>query len=207
MRRPSPAIVLALIALFVALDGPAAAQRAAKQISGSRLRDNTVTGAKVKNGSLERQDLSARARNFLRVPGNRSVTEVKLAPNAVTSNTIRARSVGTDDLADGAVESGKVADGTLTARDVGSFSGQASLDFPAIAPNSCVSRSYDIPGNANVADDVVSVTPPSNWLENVPVTESLGPRDGTFTVTACNVTGAPTPDPGEVNFRFVVTNL
>jgi len=200
-------VVLALIALFVALDGPAAAQRAAKQISGSRLRDNTVTGAKVKNGSVQRQDLSARARNSLKVPGNRTVTEPKLAPNAITSAAVAARAIGTDELADGSVETRQVADGTLTARDVGSFSGQATLDFPSLAPDQCVSLRHELPAGANVADDVVAVTPPSNWLENVPVTEVLGPEDRAFTVTACNVTNAPTPDPGPVNFRFVIFNL
>ncbi len=206
MRRPSPAVVIALLALFVALDGPAAAQRAAKQISGSRLRDNTVTGAKVKNGTLERQDLSARARNGFRVPGNRSVTGAKLAPNAVTSNSIRARAVGTDELADGSVESRQVADGSLRASDVTSRSGQATVDFPPIPVGACVTRNFNVPGTGNISDDVVAVTPPSNWPDAISLTPALGPGDGGFRLTACNGSGAPA-DPGEVNFRYAIFDL
>ncbi|HEX8104252.1 MAG TPA: hypothetical protein VF533_16670 [Solirubrobacteraceae bacterium] len=207
MRRPSPAVLIALLALFVALDGPALAAKAAKRISGSQLRGNSVTGAKIRNGTLQRQDLSARARAALRTPANRSVTSPKLAPNAVTSDHIRARAIGTDELADGAVETKQVRDGSLSARDVAAYSGHAGLDFPALQPGQCVAKGFELPGGAKVPDAVVAITPPSNWLDGVPVTASLGPEDKRIVVTACNGSGAPTADPGEVQFRYVVLTL
>lgn len=207
MRRPSPAVLIALLALFVALDGPAVAQKTVDRLSGSRIRDNTVTGAKIKNGSLQRQDLSARATRFLRKPANGSVTRGKVAPNAITSDHLSARSVGTDELADGAVETKQVRDGSLTARDVSAYSGHVGLDFGALQPGQCAAKGFELPGGAKVPDAVVAITPPSNWLDGVPVTASLGPEDKRIIITACNGTGAPTADPGEVSFRYVVMTL
>lgn len=207
MRRPSPAVAIALLALFVALDGPAAAQKTIDRLSGSRLRDNTVTGAKIKNGSIQRQDLSGRARGYLRTPANRSVTAGKVAPNAITSDGIRARAVGTDELADGSVETKQVADGSLTARDVAAFAGFAELDFPALAPASCATRSFDVPGDARIPDAVVALTAPNNWLDGVQVTAAQAAQDRRFVVTACNPSGTATPDPGGVRFRYAIFPL
>lgn len=214
-RRPSPALVIALIALFVALDGPAAAQRVAGQISGSRLRNNTVTGAKVRDATLATRDLSPRARAQLRVPGNGTVSAAKLRPNsvgaaaiaagAVRSNELAAGAVDRGRLGDNAVDSGKVADGSLFARDVASAFGQTDRDFPALAPGQCAALPVNLPGSVNVADDVVVVSPPSNWPDLIPVTAKLGPGHQSITITACNGTGAAA-DPGAVNFRYVVFN-
>ncbi len=217
MRRPSPGLVVALLALFVALDGPAAAARVAQVVSGSKIRNNSVTGQKIRNGTLGYQDLSAQARKLLKTPGNRSVTRSKLATGAVGPDAITAGAIRTEELAvgavdrarvaDNAIDSTKVADGSLFARDVASAFGQATLDFPSLAPGQCVGLPVQVPGGVQVADDVVAVTPPSNWPPLVPVTPSLGPADNTFTLTACNGSGAATADPGPVNFRYVVLNM
>lgn len=217
MRRPSPGLAVALLALFIALDGPAGAARVAQAVSGGKLRDNSVTGQKIRNGSLGYQDLSAQARRLLKVPGNRSVTRAKLATDAVGPAAVAAGAIRTDELAldavdrarlrNDAVDSSKVADGSLFARDIASAFGQATLDFPALAPGQCLALPVKVPGGVQVADDVVAVSPPSNWLALVPVTASLGPGDDTFTLTACNGSGAATPNPGAVNFRYVVLNM
>ncbi|WP_026910906.1 hypothetical protein [Patulibacter minatonensis] len=55
-RRPSPSLLVALLALFVALGGTATA---AALIDGKRIRSGTVTGKQVKNRSLTSSDLSA----------------------------------------------------------------------------------------------------------------------------------------------------
>lgn len=102
MRRPSAALVLSSAALFVALGGPAAAQRAAQKISGASLVNNSVTGSKIRDGSLTATDFSARARGTLKTPANRSVTAAKLRPNAVRSAAIARGAVGASKLAAGA---------------------------------------------------------------------------------------------------------
>src|ERR671921_767252 len=99
-HRSSAALVVALIALFVALGGPAEAQR-------------LLTGKNVKNRSLQTKDLSRKAvRELRRTPNgsvreralaNGAVTSVKLADSAVTPSKIAASAVGAAQLGPGAV--------------------------------------------------------------------------------------------------------
>src|SRR2546423_14049498 len=53
--RPSPAMVVALIALFVALGGTALA---VKQISGSALVNRSVSNVKIKKGTLTKTEIN-----------------------------------------------------------------------------------------------------------------------------------------------------
>jgi Collagen triple helix repeat (20 copies) len=62
-RRPSPAFLLALAAMFVALGGTAAA---ALSVSGSSIKNGTVTGRDVKDRSLGARELTKRAVGLLR---------------------------------------------------------------------------------------------------------------------------------------------
>jgi hypothetical protein len=57
-RRPTPATVIALIALFVALGGTgyAALKLPRNSVGTKQLKANAVTGAKVKNGTLSSDD-------------------------------------------------------------------------------------------------------------------------------------------------------
>jgi hypothetical protein len=205
MRRPSAALVLSFAALFVALGGPAAAQRAAQEISGARLASNSVTGSKIRDGSLAAKDFSARARRTLKTPANRSVTAAKLAPNAVRSAAIATGAVGASKLTAGAVSSVGVADGSLRARDLGRHQGHTQMDFGPIAPGGC--QALPIGLSAAGADDAVAlVTPPSNWPAAIQVTTLLGPGERSVSVLACNFTGTPA-DPGPVSFRYLVIEL
>lgn len=220
MHRPSPALVLSSAALFVAFGGPAAAQQAAQKIA-----DNSVTGSKVRDGSLAAKDLSARARRTLKTPANRSVTAAKLRPNAVRSAAIArgavrpgelaagavrapaisAGAVGASKLAAGAVSSASVADGSLRASDLGRHQGHAQLDFGPIGAGACQALPVGL-SDAGATDSVALVTPPANWPAAIQVTAVLGPGDGNISVLACNFTGAPA-DPGPVSFRYLVITL
>jgi hypothetical protein len=221
MRRPSPALVLSCSALFVALGGPAAAQQAAQAIPGARLVGNSVTGAKIRDGSLAAKDLSARARRTFKTPANRSVTAAKLRANAVRSAAIArgavrpaelaagavrapaisAGAIGASKLGAGAVSSPAVADGSLRARDLGRHQGHAQLDFGPIGPGGCQALPVALSNAA--ADAVAVVTAPANWPAAIQVTALLGPGDRSVSVLACNWTGAAA-DPGPVSFRYLV---
>lgn len=63
MRRISPATIIATVALIFAVTGTATA---AGLINGSALKGNSVTSAKIKNGSLQSKDLTTSARIELR---------------------------------------------------------------------------------------------------------------------------------------------
>lgn len=98
-RRPSPALVIACLALVVALGGTsyAAFTLPAKSVGTSQLRERAVTSAKLANGVVQTRKLRARA---------------------VTASVLGDRSVTSAKLADGAVTSAKLAPGTITAANV-----------------------------------------------------------------------------------------
>ena len=75
-RRPSAALVVALLALFVALGGPAEAKR-------------LITGKQVRDGSLQARDLSRKAVRDLRKTPRASVDEGALADAAITNAKLR----------------------------------------------------------------------------------------------------------------------
>lgn len=89
IRRPSPAMVVALIALFAALTGTAFAalgknsvgsrQLKAKAVTSGKIANNAVTGAKVASGSLTGADINVGALGT--VP---SATSASSAGNANT---------------------------------------------------------------------------------------------------------------------------
>src|SRR5215207_9910 len=109
MRRPSPATVIAIVALFVALGGPA---RAARLIDGADIERGTVGSQQVKDHSLAPRDLSKRAVRALRRTPDSSITSAKLGDNAVTTRS----------LTPGSVLTGTVGDDSLTAADLASSS-------------------------------------------------------------------------------------
>src|SRR3954452_22503624 len=216
VRRPSAALVISWIAMFIALGGPAVAQRAVREISGKRLVDGSVTGVKIRDGSLSVDELTTAARRILRTPRRRSVTTSRLAPSAVGSTAIAAAAVRGEDIAPGAVgptslaadavTGAKVADGSLSAVDLSRHRGTTEVDFPAIAPGLCAASPVKLSGDTSVKDRVALVTAPSNWPQGAQVTATLGPGDGAFSIGACNFTGGPV-DPGPANFRYVMLDL
>lgn len=69
VRRPSPAMVVAMIALLVALTGTGTAGTAARAfLTGADIVNNSLTGADVKNRSIGRADLNTSFLRTLRGP-------------------------------------------------------------------------------------------------------------------------------------------
>ena len=170
MRRPSAALLVALLALFVALGGPAQAKRL---IDGKDIRSGTVGGQQIKDRSIGARELSASALKTLQTTPERSIDTSKLALGSVTADRLGAGAVGSaaiadgtvaavdvtdgavtagkladgsvtgSKLADGSVTGAKVADGSLTSADIARFSGAFRIiaeDFGTIAPHECWTR-------------------------------------------------------------------
>jgi hypothetical protein len=221
VKRPSFATVVALLALFVALGGPAEAQRLLAKAS--------VTSASIKDRSVKLRDLNRKTVRQLQATRNNSITEAKLAnrsvtpgklaPGAVGTAAIADGSVGTIDLASGSVGGAQVANGSLTAADLGRFWGRFRSQIGPIPVGKCWSGeptglAPELAG-ANISDDLVLVQPDDRWLERrvtFMVRASSDPRR--FVLAACNV-GIPI-DAGsvaepveqrEVGFRYVVIDL
>jgi hypothetical protein len=109
MRRPSPATILAAAALFVALGGPAQAERL---IGGKDIKKGAVGSKQVKDRALKTRDLSKRAVRSLTATPDRSIVDAKLGDGAVTTRA----------LAVGSVLTGSVGDNSLTAVDLAASS-------------------------------------------------------------------------------------
>jgi hypothetical protein len=227
-RRPSAALVIALLALFVALGGPAEAAR----LIGSK---------QVANRSLKTEDLSRKAVRTLRKTPRRSVgeraladggvtspklrdgavTSVKVAPAAIGGTQLAAGAVGPRELragaagpaqiADGAVSGGKVADGSLDSRDVARFSGRFRVTVPAVADHDCWSGEpvglAPEQAGADISGDLVLVTPDASWPErSLAFTVRGSANRSRFVLAGCNATEAATTEV-EVGFRYVVIDL
>jgi hypothetical protein len=163
-RRPSLGTVLGVVALFVALGGPA---EAAKLIDGSRLRKGSVRGTAIKP-----QTITGRLIQMATITGDRladrSIALAKLSPatvatltatppNEINGGKVLDRSLSGADLgdetigqpqiarggvagseiADGSVDGGEIADGHQSVRDLASFAGTATIDPPSLGSHGC----------------------------------------------------------------------
>jgi hypothetical protein len=181
---------VALIALFVALGGPAKAAKLIEgstirkgTIAGDRLRSNTITGKQVRNRSLSTSDLSSASIRSLRTPAVGSITGAQIAPKAidgtrlaagaVTAAAISAGSVGTAQIADGAigamqlgpasVSASKIADGSIGSAAVADGS-LRTVDIGAFAGSVQVDFDPFNPGDCQVAE--LTPTPAGNGQPN-----------------------------------------
>jgi hypothetical protein len=208
-------MLVALLALFVALGGPAQAKHL---INGKDIRKGTVGGAQITDKSLTTRDLSASTVRTLQTTPDRSIVAVKLAPGAVTADRLAPAAVGglaiadgtvaaadvadgavtTGKLVDGAVNGAKIADGTLTTADIARFSGAFRIvaeDFGTIAPHDCWSREpvglAPEAAGADISQDALLVSPRS----------SFNGRQLSFNY---RTSGPNASDPGAAS-RFVLT--
>jgi len=128
---PSRATLIALLALFVALGGPAEAR---KLINGKTIRPGTVASKQIKNRSLTTSDLSSRTISALRAKPTGSVGTAQLLDGSVTLSKLAPASVTGAQVADRSLSGVDLAAETLTANE--------------LAPNAVA--------NAELANDAVS---------------------------------------------------
>jgi hypothetical protein len=209
VKRPSFATVIALLALFIALGGPAEAQKL--------LGRGDVDSRVVKDRSLKTRDLSRRAVRQLRQTPNGSVTEAKIANRAVTPGKLAAGAVGTPAIAPGAVGGGQIADGSITAADLGRFWGRFRSTIGPIPFGRCWSgEPTGLPAElaaVDISNDLVLVQPDDRLLERRVTFNVRGSSTrGRFVLSACNIGEPLTPPPYdidafEVSFRYLVIDL
>jgi hypothetical protein len=95
-RRPSPALVISLIALFVAMGGSGYAAVKLngkniknKSIAGKKLKNKTITGGKVKNNTLGGTQINEGALG--QVPSAAKATSATSATSATTATNLASR--------------------------------------------------------------------------------------------------------------------
>jgi hypothetical protein len=215
LRRPSPAMAVALLALFIALGGPAQAKRF---IDGKLLQKGSVNGRAIKKGTITKAHLTkAAVRSLTATPPNSirssnivdgQVLGSDIGAGVITSAALAPGSVTASKLAPDSIGGGSVANGSLQTLDIGSFAGAVSVpsfDFSATAPcQSAEAPATPTGGQPNIADDVVLVTPPSGWPDTVVVTGKPAPGNR-LRIVACwavpDVTGLVIPT--TTIFRYV----
>jgi hypothetical protein len=131
-RRPSPALVISCVALFLALAGSALA-----------LPKDTVRSAQIVNGTIRTVDLR-----------NEAVKSAKVADQSLTANDLGPDSVGSEEIAENAVASPEVAPDSLTAGDLGA--GSVASSEVADQSLSAADLGTDSVGPSEVAANAIS---------------------------------------------------
>jgi hypothetical protein len=218
-------MLVALLALFVALGGPAQARRL---VDGKDIRKGSVRSAQIKDRTIALRDINATVvRQLQGTPGN-SITEGMLVNGAVTANKLGAASVTAGKLsggavtggalADGSVTGAKVADGSLTTADVARFSGRFRVTqqyLGTIAQHSCTTREPQglapEQAGADISLDAVLVTPLGRSLdERLALTASTSgsSQPSRFVLTFCNASDTDVTVPANgVSFSYVVFDV
>ncbi|MDX6624191.1 MAG: hypothetical protein QOE75_2123 [Solirubrobacterales bacterium] len=153
--RISPAMILSIVALFVALGGSAYAVgigkntvRSPQIVDGSvrtvDVRDNAVNAAKVAPDAIGNEELA-----------ENSVTSQQVVDETLTNQDLGAASVTSSEITDGSVGSADVSDNSLTAADLGANSvGSSELQTGSVRAAELgtiiqVSQTEAIKGNTN----------------------------------------------------------
>ena len=203
MKRPSFATVVALLALFVALGGPAEAQRL--------IGKGKVTSLSVKDRSLKLRDLNRKTVRRLRATRNNTITEAKLANGSVTPGKLAPDAVGSAAIADGSITGADIANGSVGASDLSRFWGRFRIAVPAISAGTCWSGepaglTPELAG-ADISQDLVLVTPDTRWRHpQLSYTVRISANPTRFVLAGCNRTVSRV-DGFEVGFRYVVIDL
>jgi hypothetical protein len=155
--RPSPALVIACIALFAALTGSAIAAGVGK---------NTVRSPQIVDGTIRTIDLRDNAVAAGKIAPD-AVDTTEIAENGVDSSDVAPETLTSADLGAASVTSSEVADQSLTANDLGPDSvGSSELQAGAVRASElgtivAVSNSTTIKTGANAS---VSVDCPTGTI-------------------------------------------
>jgi hypothetical protein len=212
-------MLVALLALFVALGGPA---QAARLINGSDIKRGTVASKQVKNRSLTERDLAPATVRALQATPNRSITSGKLAPgsvlseavgeNALTAADLATNAVGTDEIAENAVgqseirgngvaaaeiadnsiDGGEIIDGGLSVRDVARQAGPFEWSVGDLVIGACEKKWVQVAGS-QFAGDFILISPVTPWPRGLVYTVNGTSSETEFKVTACNHADAAVP--------------
>jgi hypothetical protein len=125
--RPTPALIVAVVALVVAMSGAAVALPGKGQVKGNDIAKGAVKANSIAKGAVGSKQIKGKS-----IRGNRlkdgairhkqlgagAVTSVKLLDAAVITAKILDGAITGDKIADAAITAAKIADGTITSQQV-----------------------------------------------------------------------------------------
>lgn len=114
VSKPSPAMIVACIALFVGMTG---AGYAATKIGSAQIKNNAVLSKHIKNGQVRTGDLRANAVNGAKIADN-TVAGEDVKDGTLSGVDVTNGSIAGLDLANNSVDSAKVSDDSLTGADI-----------------------------------------------------------------------------------------
>jgi hypothetical protein len=218
-------MLVALLALFVALGGPAQAKRL---VNGGDIKKGTVRSKQIKDGTIAMRDINRTVRRQLTETPKNSITEPMLTDGAVTVNKLANGSVtgpklaagvvGAGNLADGAVTGAKIADGSLTTNDVARFAGRFRItqqNLGTINPHACWTGepqglAPELAG-ADISGDALLVTPLGAGYDErlmLTVRTSGSAQPSRFVIALCNPTdNAIATSTNGLAFSYVVLDV
>jgi len=178
--RPSPALIVACVALVMALTGSAIAAGVAK---------NSVRSPQIVDGAVRTLDLRDNAVNSAKIAPDQVGAE-EIAENAVSSPEVAPDSLTAGDLGAASVGSSEVADQSLTANDLGPDSvGSSEIAADSVGPSELQTSSVRSADLAAIVQVSNTVTINANSNESATVTcpagttvISGGGRSGLYTI-------------------------
>ncbi len=117
--RPSPALVLSLITLFIAITSTAGALPGRGLVKKGDIARNAVTSSDLARGAVRARAIAKHA-----------VTRKKLARHAVVSRTLAPESVGAFALGDTVTASAPISDADTTPPPDGAWTASATVAAP-----------------------------------------------------------------------------
>ena len=174
-KKPSPALVIAVIALFVGLSGAA---YAGNKIGTNKIKGKAVTTGKLAGKAVTTGKLAGQAVKSGKLAGQ-AVTTSKLADGAVTESKLGDQSVTTSKLSDESVKSGKL--GRTNTR----------TETTTIAPQTSVTVSVSCESGEKVVSGGWEGTPINLVGDDVGVLPTTDKKDNEgWTATAFNLSNA-----------------
>ena len=129
MKKPSPALIISIVALFASVSGasyatsqlPAAQELPSKSVGTKQIKKKAVTGKKI---------------------AKQSIGKGKIKPSAVRSGKIVDGGVTSRKIADSGVTSSKIADGAVTGSKIEAGSINAAALAPGVLPTYSANQLY-----------------------------------------------------------------
>jgi trimeric autotransporter adhesin len=142
---PSPAFVVSMIALLIALSGTALALPGQNTVNSGDIVDNSVKSIDLKDGAaVQTEDVV-----------DQTLTGADIADDSLQAEDLAPNSVTSSELADSSVNSAKIADNSVNGDDLASV--QSNSNFVLVAGGAAENGAY-------VTDEVTATCPAGTQL-------------------------------------------